>query len=502
MGSFLVLAILAAVLGMFQFGYYTGVINAPQTEIQKFLKTSFKERYDRDIDDFQAESYFSGAVTIGVVGGLVGAITGGWLADKFGRRRGLLLAQGLSLLGGVFQGSCRAANSYELLMLGRLLFGLACGLFTGLSPLYLAEIAPVKIRGAIGTLNQLAVTCGIFTSMVLGLNSVLGSEQRWPVLLCLNVVPALVQVVLLVFMPETPRYLILTKNKVEEGRTALRKLRGTDDVEDEINEILEENEREDTASLGVMDLFKDSGLRLALFICVCMHLSQQLSGINGIFYYSTSFFRSAGIDCDASQYATMCVGAIMVGMTFVTVPLMDRVGRRVLHLTGLTGIFVCSILIMIAYVLNDGQGVECGGDAPTEDPKGTTGAGVFLIVSTLSFVVFFAMGPGSIPWMSAGELFTQKSRAAASSLVVFVNWLGNLAVGLLFPVLTTYLKEYSFLPFTIIVFVLLLTLTFYFPETKNRSTVDVASLFDIKDAWKTPIGIKSNKLLSRAKADH
>jgi len=487
MSCYLILSIVSAVLGMFQFGYNTGVINAPQGEIEKFLKDSFERRYGYSITDVQAKSYFSGAVVIGLISGMIGALAGGWLADRYGRRKGLILAQIPSVLGGILQGVSKPASSYELLMVGRFLFGLACGLFTAISPLYLAEISPIKIRGAIGTLNQLAVTCGIFTSMVLGLNSVLGGQELWPVLLGLNVIPALAQMALLVFMPESPRYLILTQNKIQDGEAALKKLRGTDEVKEDIDEILEESNQE-SASNSLVDLFKDSGLRLTLFVCVCMHLSQQLAGIVGIFYYSTDFFEGAGIDCSTSQYATMCVGAIMVTMTFVTIPLMDRLGRRLLHLAGLAGIILCSILIIVASSLVGGKRSSCGQAEPSSDTNNQNG--IFLIVSTLAFVVFFAIGPGSIPWMCASELFPQSSRAAASSIAVFVNWLGNLTVGFLFPVVTTYLKQYSFLPFLIVTTILFAILLFYFPETKNRSTVEIAGLFQTKNAWKTPIGFK------------
>ncbi len=132
--------------------------------------------------------------------------------------------------------------------------------------------------------------------------------------------------------------------------------------------------------------------RLSLIIAVMMHLSQQLSGMVAIFYYSTSFFESAGVPKENAQYATLGVGAIMVTMTFVTIPLMDRLGRRTLHLAGLLGIVVFCVLITVAQNL---------------DPEENDGIGIFLIVATLGFVVFFALGPGSIPWLITGELFKQ-----------------------------------------------------------------------------------------------
>merc|ERR1711994_281085 len=241
--------------------------------------------------------------------------------------------------------------------------------------------------------------------------------------------------------------------KVDEGREALGQLRGSEEssaqVEAEVKEILaEKRQAEDETSpkqdrdggvdevdennsktLTVLDLLKDQRLRLALMVCIVMHLSQQLSGINAIFYYSTSFFRVGGISCSVSQYATLCVGAIMVIMTFLT-------------------------------------------------------------ISTLAFVVFFAIGPGSIPWMCVGEPFHQRTRGAATSVAVLVNWLANLVVGLVFPTLPDNISSLSFIPFLVITALNFAFLIYFLPETKNRTTNEISQLLAGRGAWKKAIGFK------------
>ena len=459
---------------MFQFGFNSSSLNSPQKKVEQFLNETFKDRYDSELSSDSISTYFSIAVSMFLVGGMIGALSGGWVAEKFGRKRGLLYTQVFSLLGAILMGCCKAASSYEMLLLGRILVGISAGLFTGLSPLYVAEIAPINIRGAMGTVNQLGVTTGIFMAMVLGLENVLGGDDTWPVLLAFTALPALLQCLILPFMPETPRYLIISKNEIDEAEKALKKLRNSEDVSSEIEEIQNEEQNNDSeTNYSIWQLLKSSDLRLCLVVCICLHLSQQLSGMVAIFYYSTSFFESAGIDPDSSQYATIGVGAILVTMTLVTIPLMDRLGRRILHLTGLAGIVVCSIMITVALNYNTNEAV-----------------GIFLIVATLSFVVFFSLGPGSIPWMAAGELFTQGPRAAAISVCVFVNWLGNLVVSLVFPQLQNNLSEFSFLPFSIITAILFVILLFYFPETKNRTANELSRLFQVPNAWKTAVGFK------------
>ena len=190
--------------------------------------------------------------------------------------------------------------------------------------------------------------------------------------------------------------------------------------------------------------------------CIALHC------FSAIFYYAVTFFKSAGIAEDQAKLANLGVGAIMVTMTFITIPLMDRLGRRALQLTSLgseeriygqylefflsVGTLVMSILIIIAQ---------------NED------IGAFLIATTLIFVVFFALGNGSIPWLITGEMFTQSSRSAASSIVVFINWSANLTVGLVFPlVLIPLLDTFTFLPFAILLAFFSAFVYLFLPETK------------------------------------
>ena len=306
MNSYLVLAITGAVLGMFQFGYNTGNINSPEAEIRKFIKESFRDRDGKMLCAESTKTYFSIAVSMFLIGGLIGSLSGGVVADKFGRKRGLLMTQVFSILGAILTGCCKVASSYEMLLIGRLIIGLAAGLFTGLAPLYVAEISPISIRGAMGTVNQLAVTSGILTSMVLGLGSVLGGGDSWPILLALTIVPSIIQCLILPFMPETPRYLILSQGKMEEGRKALEKLRNNTDVQHEIEELQNEESAHKETAVTIWQLLMSSKLRLSLFVCICLHLSQQLSGIVAIFYYSTSFFEGGGITRENSQYGKCC----------------------------------------------------------------------------------------------------------------------------------------------------------------------------------------------------
>nr|XP_022920410.1 glucose transporter type 1 isoform X4 [Onthophagus taurus] len=459
---FLTYAILAAVLGMLQFGYNTGVINAPQGNIEYFIKDVYRSRYGQDIPDDAVEGLYSLAVSIFAIGGMVGGFCGGMVANRFGRKGGLLLNNVLGIGGACLMWFTKMANAYEMLFVGRFIIGVNCGLNTSLVPMYISEIAPLNLRGGLGTVNQLAVTVGLLLSQVLGIKQILGTNDGWPLLLGLAVCPSMLQLVLLPICPESPRYLLITKQWEEEARKALRRLRASNQVEEDIEEMrAEERAQQSESSISMMQLICSRTLRAPLIIGIVMQLSQQLSGINAVFYYSTSLFTSSGLSDESAKFATIGIGAIMVGMTLVSIPLMDRTGRRTLLLYGLGGMFIFSIFITISFLIKEM----------------IDWMSYLSVVSTLSFVVFFAVGPGSIPWMITAELFSQGPRPAAMSIAVLVNWMANFLVGIGFPHMKNSLENYTFLPFSVLLAAFWIFTYKKVPETKNKTFEEILAIF-------------------------
>ncbi|XP_043261917.1 glucose transporter type 1 isoform X3 [Colletes gigas] len=459
---FLSYAILAAVLGMLQFGYNTGVINAPEVNIENFMKDVYKDRYGEDISDDSVKKLYSVAVSIFAIGGMLGGFSGGIIANRFGRKGGLLLNNVLGIVGACLMGCTKIAHSYEMLFFGRFIIGVNCGLNTSLVPMYISEIAPLNLRGGLGTVNQLAVTVGLLVSQVLGIEQILGTNEGWPVLLGLAICPAILQLLLLPVCPESPRYLLITKQWEEEARKALRRLRASNQVEEDIEEMrAEERAQQAESRISMTELICSPTLRAPLVIGVVMQLSQQLSGINAVFYYSTNLFTSSGLTEESAKFATIGIGAIMVCMTLVSIPLMDRTGRRTLHLYGLGGMFIFSIFITISFLIKEM----------------IDWMSYLSVVSTLSFVVFFAVGPGSIPWMITAELFSQGPRPAAMSIAVLVNWMANFLVGIGFPSMKSCLENYTFLPFSAFLAIFWIFTYKKVPETKNKTFEEILALF-------------------------
>ena len=315
--------IFLAAIGMFQFGFSVTSLNEPQTVVENFFIKSFKERGMGHLRRSAARSYFGIATSLFLAGGIIGALVSSWVANKFGRRNGLIYLQVMSIIGAIFGVLCEPCNSFEMLFVSRLFVGIGSGAHTVLVPLYVSEISPIYMRGSAGVLCTLANTFGLLFAMILGLQEVLGHEKVWSMILAVPGIAGVFQLAFLPMMPESPRYLLLTKGSLEEGTKALMRFRGTSSVNGELYEILNEEKllteyvenygsfqdsKENLLneeSLSVYDLVRSSKYSLALFVCACVQFSQQATGITVLLFYSTSFFQDAGLSCDLSRYATI-----------------------------------------------------------------------------------------------------------------------------------------------------------------------------------------------------
>uniref|UniRef100_A0A671KCH9 Solute carrier family 2, facilitated glucose transporter member 3-like n=1 Tax=Sinocyclocheilus anshuiensis TaxID=1608454 RepID=A0A671KCH9_9TELE len=451
----LMFCVSTAVIGSLQFGYNTGVINAPDEKVQNFIRNVTQERSGEPMDKSTLTTVWSVTVSIFNVGGMIGSLSVGTLVDKLGRRKCMLLSNILALIGGGLMGLSSMCTSYELIIVGRLVIGAFCGLCTGLTPMYVGEIAPTALRGAFGTLHQLGVVIGILIAQILGLELLLGSQYLWPLLLALTAVPAVLQCVMLIFCPESPRYLLITLNQEEEARQVLTRLRGHSDVEDDIHEMKEEALKMSMEKkVSIPELFRNSAYRQPIIIAIILQLSQQLSGINAVIYYSTKIFRYAGIT--EAVYATIGVGAVNTLFTVISLFLVERAGRRTLHMVGLAGM-TCVILLMNANL--------------------HLSISVLAILAVFGFVASFEMGPGPIPWFIVAELFAQGPRPAAIAVAGCCNWTASFLVGLLFPKLLDLCQAYVFIIFLVLLIIFFVFTYFRVPETKGRTFEDIASGF-------------------------
>ncbi|KAJ8950506.1 hypothetical protein NQ318_015250, partial [Aromia moschata] len=460
----LAFAIAASAFGSsFQHGYNTGVLNNPQKIIEEWIQTTMQNRTNQLPAESTVTLVFSILVSIFCIGGMIGGGITGVVSDKFGRKGGLLLNNVLVVLATVCEASAKAAGSYELIILGRFLIGINAGLNAGLAPMYLAEISPVNLRGAVGTVYQLVITISILIAQILGLQSILGTKETWPTLLAITIVPAIFQMVTLPFCPESPKYLLLSKGKEAESQKALTWFRGTAAVHDEMDMMRAEAEAMRLLPKVTMrELISNNALRIPLIISLTVMCAQQLSGINAVMFFSSKIFSMAGLNEINSMYATLGMGGINVLMTVVSLFLVEKAGRKTLLLIGFGGMAIDTTLLTIGMLF-----------AGEKNPV----VSIFCVIFVLIYVVMFAIGPGSIPWFLVSELFNQSARPTASSLAVCVNWTANWLVGLAFLPLSDLMGSSVFVIFIVLQVLFLFFIYKKVPETKNKTLEEISAMF-------------------------
>uniref|UniRef100_A0A3P8SDD4 Solute carrier family 2, facilitated glucose transporter member 5 n=1 Tax=Amphiprion percula TaxID=161767 RepID=A0A3P8SDD4_AMPPE len=447
----LLTSILAAVLGSLQIGYHTGNVNAPAKIIEEFFNHTWRARHNQSMPDHSLTLLWSLSVSIKDFGALLGSLGVKFLVDSYGRNS-ILIVNGLSVAGACMMFASKASESFEVLILGRLVFGLFCGLVMSMNPLYIQEMSPTNLRGAFATLNQVSFASGILVGMVAGLETVLGTEHDWAMMLSLSLIPAVTQYLVLPFCPESPRYLLINQGEESRAESALQRLRGrADSVLAELEEMKEEAAHTQSG-LTVYEFFKKRSYRQPIIIVLIVNLGSQLSGFNAIINYSTRMFQAK---FDQAKYLTLGVGAVNVTFTLVAFFLMEKAGRRKLLLTGFISIAVCNLLMTIVdSVLRSLQVLL-----------------VFCLISA------YELGPGPISWFIAAELFDQPGRPIAMAFTSMLNWGGKFVLALLFPPLLKICGAYVYLLFMTVALLAFVFTWIRLPETKGRTFDDIAEEF-------------------------
>ncbi|XP_073811201.1 solute carrier family 2, facilitated glucose transporter member 1-like [Musca autumnalis] len=443
-------------------GYCIGVINSPATYVKAWCAQSLLERYDANITQSGLDLLWASIVSIFLVGGAVGSLGGAHAANKFGRKGCFLISGLLFAIGAIMFFFCRMANSVEMLILGRLLVGLASGLTTAALPMYLTEIAPLALVGSLGVFCAIGVTGGVVVGQVFSLRDIFGTEDLWHyafsfyiVLICICYLPSYM-------FPESPKFLYIVKGDREGARRELTRLRGKDAV-DMINHEIEEMEQEANAKVQTRSfgsVLKDPALLLPLIIVCAFQGGQQLSGINAIFYYSVSIFEKAGLSTTDAEWANLGAGCLNLATSFLGPILMSRINRRPLMMfsSSLCACFLFALAFVLYYI-----------EAASWFP-------IACIVCIMAYIFFFQFGLGPIPYFIGTELFEVAPRSVAMSMGSLSSWGCNFIIGMAFPSLQNAWGAFVFLPFSVTCALLFLLTKFYVPETRGRDPSEVAPL--------------------------
>ena len=348
---YLINTLFASSLGMSLVAMHFSLLNNPQMEIEEFIKTTFYERYGKELNDQMANTYFSFLTSIFFAGCMVGTLClGGYAANKYGRRKSLIYVQAAVIIGTLLAGGSKFMNSYELFLIGRALTGLGIGCITVIMPLYISEVLPIAKRGIGGMFVTLALAFGATFVFGIGQHAVLGNENYWPILILLMIIPSLLFLILMSIAPESPRYLILTLHNLDQGQFVLDKLRGGNqqEVASELLNMEEERahiQEQNFNPTSIYQILKTAKLRLPLLVCICVTLSQVMSGFPVMVVYSTKLFQLSGLGLIVSKHATLLWSTVNIFIPPLFGYLVEKVGRRKLLLGSIT----MSILSTISF---------------------------------------------------------------------------------------------------------------------------------------------------------
>jgi SP family galactose:H+ symporter-like MFS transporter len=422
------------------FGYDTGVISGAIL----FIKEDFS------LLPFMQELVVSAVL----IGAIIGAFIGGSLADRYGRRNMIILAA-IIFAGGAVGTSL--TQDIIVLIVGRIIVGIAIGMASFIAPLYISEMSPPKIRGSLVSFNQLFITIGIVLSYLV--DYAFTPINGWRYMLGLAAIPALILLIAMIFMPKSPRWLV-NNGTIDKARSTLIEIRRTNNINDELNEISTSLEKQKG---GRKELFSPL-IKPALIVGVSLAIFQQVTGINTVIYYAPTIFEFAGFQSAAAAiFATLLVGIVNVIFTLVAIFLLDRVGRRKLLLLGLTGMSGMLIMLGIVFFL----------------PNLLNQLGTLAVIGLIAYVAFFAIGLGPVFWLLISEIYPLKVRGLAMSVVTEANWGSNLIIALTFLTLIQLLGRSGTFWCYAIVGILALIFTYsYVPETKGRT------LEQIEEHWR------------------
>ncbi|XP_050736522.1 solute carrier family 2, facilitated glucose transporter member 1-like [Eriocheir sinensis] len=455
----LLLAVAVSILGSsLPGGYCLGVINTPQETIRRWLRGVVLNSYGLELTEKGEVSLWAVVVSIFVGGAIVGASVGGRVTDAVGRRTAMLLNHLLCIVSAFFLLFCKFVGSAELLVVGRFTSGLYTGLATCIVPLYLSEVAPFKLRGVMGVIFPMGMSVGVLIAQVLGLESILGTENGWPFLLGGFMVLPAVAVLAHPLLPESPTYCYIVAQDETRGLKELHRLRGSDNLLVEAEEaalkVLAHQMKDDQwrNNWSAMWLLRSSTYRLPLLLTMMANAAQQFSGINAVMYYSTLIFRDAGLDLHQSQLASIGAGAINGLMSVLALSLVRHCRRRVLLLTSMVLCAVCQAMLIVALWF-----------LPT-----APWASYCAIFALMAYITMYAIGLGPIPFMLPTELFPVGPRSVGIAVGGTTNWLSNMVVGLTFPLIQAAIGEFSFVLFIASSIVLGSVMYRYLPETFGK----------------------------------
>ncbi|VDK68797.1 unnamed protein product [Anisakis simplex] len=295
----------------------------------------------------QINLFWSFVVSSVSIGAIIGSLLTRYVAERFGRRNGLLANGIMNVFGALIVTLTKTLQSPELLILGRIILGVSMGLTSGLVPMYLMEITPMQHRGVAGTVHMVAVSFSDWFSLLIGLPEVMGSDSLWPLAFGFPGLQAFALCIVLPFCPESPKYLLAVSHNEKLALNSVRKLVDEENAEPFYDAIVREITTSEVKKGSCLDLLRRSDLRIPMIVSVLMMLSQQFTACTVIFAYSTDMFKNAKLSASAARYSTLAIGIVYFIFACFAPLLIERVGRRCLSIFQLISCNIALILLAV-----------------------------------------------------------------------------------------------------------------------------------------------------------
>ncbi|MEP7317331.1 MAG: sugar porter family MFS transporter [Panacibacter sp.] len=432
-------ATIVAAVGGLLFGYDTAVVAGAIGFIEKLYDLS--------------PAMKGWVASCALIGCIVGAMFAGKLSDAIGRKKVLVLS---AVLFAVSSGGILVPLDLNWFVFFRLIAGLGIGIASMLAPMYIAEIAPADIRGRLVSINQLGIVSGILIIYFVNATIAGWHDEAWNIstgwrwMFGSGLLPSAIFLLLLFFVPESPRWLA-QQQRWDEAKFILTKVNGLAKAESELTEI---KEALNTETSSFADILKP-GVRKALMIGVILCIFSQVTGINAIMYYAPEIFKSTGDGSSSSLMQTVLVGVINVLFTLVAIKYVDSWGRRTLLLVGCAGMALCLAIVGGAFYFDLAKGY-------------------LVLIAILAYIAFFAISLGPLAFVVIAEIFSNRNRGIAMSVCIFFLWASVYAVSQSFPMLLDSIGS----AFTFWIYMIMSVAAFIFvylliPETKGKSLEEI-----------------------------
>ncbi|KAJ7539648.1 hypothetical protein O6H91_11G108200 [Diphasiastrum complanatum] len=482
--GYVLLSCILAASGGLMFGYDVG-ISGGVTSMDDFLRKFFPLVYRKKQLAVATDSSYCKYDNQGLqaftsslyLAGLVATFAASYATRRFGRKPSMLVAGLFFIVGVVFNA---AAMNLAMLIIGRILLGCGVGFANQAVPLYLSEIAPTRFRGGLNILFQLNITIGILIANLINYGTQKLHPWGWRLSLGLAGIPAMLLTVGSLLICETPNSLI-ERGNLDKGRAVLRKVRGTDDVDEEFEELLEVSRIAEQIKHPFRNILKREH-RPQLIISICLQIFQQFTGINAIMFYAPVLFQTLGFKSDASLYSAVITGAVNVVSTVVSIFTVDRVGRRALLLEAGVQMFVPQVIIAILL----GTGIHSGSQL-------AHGSAIAVVLLICLFVSGFAWSWGPLGWLIPSEIFALEVRSAGQSITVCSNLLFTFVIAQSFLSMLCHFKYGIFLFFAGFVVVMTIFVYFLVPETKGIPIEEMTFMWGKHWLWKRYVPVPDNR---------